>query len=451
MKQQAGRAVTDPGPLLMGQPIELGSLVPSGYRFRHPPLNILFVCDDRYPASVVSDHIRALREYSRHRFFVVNPYRIRGRIPLRTSFDAIVIHYSILIISEAHLPTALRDVIGSFPGLKIQFIQDEYRWINRIVAQMQALGIHVVFSALRPHTARAVYCDHAGLRDRYLFSTLSGYVPDYLEDVQSPPIRERALHVTYRSRELPFWLGKHSRQKQEIADGFRSIADAYGLRVNISTREDERLYGQQWIDLIKSGKAVLGTEGGASIFDFDSTIQEQTDAYLRLHPTATFEEVHQNVLAPYEGNIVHGAFTPRLLEAIALKTALVLFPGKYAGILQPDRHYIPLRQDFSNGAEVAAKLQDDELLQSMVDRAYDDVIRPGDLSFRTFVARFDMAIDLALQSQGRGSVPDTGADLASSLRTSNHLGLGLRFKLERLRLVRTFSKVDQFIRRVARS
>src|SRR5262249_31759919 len=163
-----------------------------------------------------------------------------------------------------------------------------------------------------------------------------------------PPTSERKLHVTYRARELPFWLGRHARQKEEIASGFARIAEKYGLNVDISAREDRRLYGQQWIDLILSGKAVLGTEGGASIFDWDSEIERATKQYVEAHPNATFEEVHQKILAPHEGNVIHRAFTPRLLEAIALRTALVLFPGEYAGILRPWRHYIPLKEDFSN-------------------------------------------------------------------------------------------------------
>ena len=140
------------------------------------------------------------------------------------------------------------------------------------------------------------------------------------------------------------------------------------------------------------------TEGGASIFDFDGRIEQATDEYLRLHPEAGYDEVVENVLAPFEGNVVHRAFTPRLLEAIALRTALVLFPGEYAGIIKPWRHYVPLNRDFSNSEEVATALRDDRLLQEMVDRAYHEIACSPEFSYSRFVSRFDVAVDLAMQN-----------------------------------------------------
>ena len=62
---------------------------------------------------------------------------------------------------------------------------------------------------------------------------------------------------------------------------------------------------------------------------------------------------------------------------------MVLFPGEYAGILEPWKHYIPLAKDFSNFAEVAAKIKDDDYLQAVVDRNYNDLIASGKYSYQT--------------------------------------------------------------------
>jgi hypothetical protein len=40
--------------------------------------------------------------------------------------------------------------------------------------------------------------------------------------------------------------------------------------------------------------------------------------------------------------------SPKLLESARLGTALILFRGSYAGVIEPDKHYIPLEKDFSN-------------------------------------------------------------------------------------------------------
>lgn len=429
-------------------PVDSGALTAQNYKFRHPPMSILLICDDQYPAQVVQEHIAALQAHSRHRFTLVNPYRTPGRLPVLSSFHAVVIHYSILIISDSHLPKAYRDAIARFGGLKVLFLQDEYRWINRIVHRMCDLGIHVLFSVLRPETARTVYHERCGLNDCVIFSTLPGFIPEALVRTTVPLIRQRRIHATYRTREVPYWLGQHSRQKVEIAAGFQALADTCGLRVDIATGEEDRVYGQHWVDLILSGKAILGTEGGASIFDFDSQVEQACDDYLRRHPGADFDEVHRNVLATHEGNVVHGALTPRVFEAIALRTALVLFPGRYAGILQPGRHYVVLQRDFSNAAEVVDKLRDDDYLQELVDRTYEDVVGAGVYSYAAAVSQSDVATDLAVSVLIRTGMHARTSAPAIDLTSRHLIGVSLRIRQEKDRLTRELAKTRGRVRRL---
>lgn len=383
---------------VLGQAHDLEDFSRIRHRFATRPMRILLLGDTAYPAQVVRDHIGALVRHSRHRIDVVNPVRNR-KFPEYglDRYDAVLIHYSILCISDAHLPSPYRVAIQLFRGLKIQCIQDEYRWIRAITRQLSDLGTQVLFSSLRPANAARVYLDYGKLEDLIVFTTLSGYVPDALARAPGEPIERRPLHVSYRAREVPYWLGRHSRQKLEIAVGFCALAARHGLSVDISAREQDRLYGEAWKELLRRSKATLGTEGGASIFDFDGEVERQAIEYLRAHPGADFEEVFAKVLSRYEGNIVHEAFTPRLFEAMALRTAMVLFPGDYEGILEPWRHYLPLDRDFSNGSDIAACIRDDALLEKLVDQAFHDVIAPGRFSYRHFVAAFDAALDTSLE------------------------------------------------------
>ena len=57
-------------------------------------------------------------------------------------------------------------------------------------------------------------------------------------------------------------------------------------------------------------------------------------------------------ISKYEEKIYYRMITPRSFEAIAMKTVQVMYPGKYSGILEPWRHYIPINRDFSNLNEV---------------------------------------------------------------------------------------------------
>jgi hypothetical protein len=85
--------------------------------------------------------------------------------------------------------------------------------------------------------------------------------------------------------------------------------------------------------------------------------------------------------------------SPRIFEAIFCGTALILFDGEYSGVVKPDLHFIPLRKDFSNLEEVFKKLEDDDEIQLMTDRAFEEVIGSGRYSFSRFISNFDLVLD----------------------------------------------------------
>jgi hypothetical protein len=175
------------------------------------------------------------------------------------------------------------------------------------------------------------------------------------------------------------------------------------LRCDIGWRERERIYGERWHRFLASCRATLGTESGASIADFDGSVEAQVREYLIRHPQATFEEVERDVLAPYEGNVVINVVSPRVFEAAALRTGMVLFPGEYSGIVEPWTHYIPLQKDFSNMDEVVAHVRDQAFLEAMVARAHADLVASGSYSLRRFVTTFDDLVVAHSTPSGRTS------------------------------------------------
>lgn len=73
-------------------------------------------------------------------------------------------------------------------------------------------------------------------------------------------------------------------------------------------------------------------------------------------------------MAERKGNVMFKTIAPKILEAIARRTAPVLFPSYFNGILEAGTHYIPLQPNDSNVSEVVQKLRDDTFLADMVDR-----------------------------------------------------------------------------------
>ncbi len=172
----------------------------------------------------------------------------------------------------------------------------------------------------------------------------------------------------------------------------KRVAEKHDLEVDISSEEEVRIYGEAWPLFLMSGRATLGVEGGASIFDFDGSITQSVERYVREFPDADFEQVWHALLQRHEGNVVHRTLTPKLFEAIAAKTALILYPGRYRDILEPGRHYIELARDGSNTQEVVRMLHDSPLLQSLVNRAHEEVLNRKDLAKKFYVERIDLVL-----------------------------------------------------------
>ncbi|MGH2397023.1 MAG: hypothetical protein ACRDFW_08550, partial [bacterium] len=346
-------------------------------------------------ANTVRDHIEGLRKFSVHKVRIFNPKgMVRSRYLDLNEFDALVIHYSLFVISDDYLSGHFREQIRQYQGLKLQYIQDEYRWVDQIVEMIRYLGIHVLFTLLSPAEASKIYPE-TRLPGVLKVQTRAGYVPERLVGLLVPPLAARPIDIGYRGRTLPYWLGQLAQEKVWIAQGMLARAPTYNLRCDIAWAEQDRIYGQRWNRFLMSCKATLGTESGASITDFDGSLERRTKAYLAEHPTADFHEVHREILAPYEGNARVTAISPRIFEAAALRTAMILFPGEYSGIVQPWVHYIPLAKDFSNMDEVVERLRDLQFLREMTERTYHDLVASGRYAqgaltreFATVVSRY---------------------------------------------------------------
>lgn len=412
--------------------------------------------DDRAHAGNLLEHLDALRSFSRNRVRLFNPRGVpASRFLDLNEFDVVVVHYSLVLTSPNYVAPWLIERIREFEGLKVQFLQDEYRWVDAVTEMMRHVGIDVLFSIVPPREIEAVYGGR--LPSVEIVPTLAGFVPDALARRSRPPvpIGRRPVDVGYRGRVLPYWLGALSQEKMAIARGFLAHARPYGLRCDIAWSEQDRLYGERWVRFLESCRTTLGTESGASITDFDGTVERETLAYLERRPDAPFEEIAAEVLQPYEGNVLMNVISPRIFEAAALRTGLVLFPGEYGGVVEPDRHYLRLEKDFSNMEEVVEGIRDVRALEERVERTYEEVVASGRFSLRTFVAEFDDVIERRAERRAtRGSRGYLLARAERPVVTRTVRGYDLREARERRRrrqVALSLVRESAALRRLART
>ncbi len=165
-------------------------------------------------------------------------------------------------------------------------------------------------------------------------TVLTGYVSDDLlkiEDVR--PLAERPIVVGYRGRDLGARYGELARQKAEIGLRVREACVARGIPCDIAIDEASRIYGAAWFDFIKSSRIMLGSESGSNVFDFDGSIMALYKEMKAADPHLSYEKFHP-FIAEREKEIDMAQISPRVFEAAAMRTAMVLLPGS---VFRPDR------------------------------------------------------------------------------------------------------------------
>lgn len=368
-------------------------------------MNILLLCDYQDGiAATVRDHIRSLETHSRHKWWRLS---MLGEIPSvldLARFDAIVIHYTLVACSDYWINAAARSRLADFKGLKAIFIQDEYRFVDASIGVMREIGIDVLFTCAPPAVMGQIYPSEK-LPGVTVVNCLTGYVPAELLERPIRPPSERAIDIGYRGRNVPAWLGELGQEKIRIGLKVRDEAPAYGLKVDISFREEDRLYGEAWIDFVSRCKAMLGVESGASVMDFTGEIQKKVEAHVAAKPQTSFQELRDLYFANDDGKISLAQISPRCFESAALRTLMILYEGHYSGILEPWRHYVPLKKDHSNFADVVAVLRDPAKADEIVNRAYHEIACNPRWSFQEATTKVDEVLDGAFRREMKSAQP----------------------------------------------
>ena len=192
--------------------------------------------------------------------------------------------------------------------------------------------------------------------------------------------------------------------------------------------------GPAWFDFVKSCRVTLGSESGSNVFDFDGSIMALYKQMKAADPHLSYDKFHP-LIAQREKEIDMAQISPRMFEAAAMRTAMVLFRGRYSGLIEPDIHYIPLETDYSNLDDVLDRVQDVPALEAMTERAYRDLIASGAYGYRAFVNRMDDLIEAEMRKPLQAKPDVTIAPMNTSLVTSTPLGHDayLLGEVERLR------------------
>ena len=185
-------------------------------------MNILFLCNrpsENSQASTVTDYLNALKKYSVHKVYEIPMlHHFPSKIDLE-KFDIVITHYSLSLGPqiEHYLGKNLIEKLKKYNGLKISFLQDEYRDVRTYWKNLNELGIDILFSCVPTHEISNVYPPRE-VPNLKVVNVLTGYIPESLTSFKQYPIKNRPIDVGYRTRKTPFWLGRLGYEKVFIAD-----------------------------------------------------------------------------------------------------------------------------------------------------------------------------------------------------------------------------------------
>jgi hypothetical protein len=308
-------------------------------------------------------------------------------------FDAVFQNYCARLPFPGYVSPDYLTKLKAFRGVKILAVQDEYDHTDRLRAAIRDIGFHAVLTCAPAAMLPRIY-PQAMFPQTEFITVLTGYVPESLplHGKSTRALRERPVGIGYRGRDIGGRYGRLAFEKFEIGRRMRAICAARGISHDIEWADDKRLYGAAWYEFIGSCRANLGSESGSNVFDFDGTIEAKYKELEQARGGPVPYEEFRTYTDPIETQYDMGQISPRVFEAAAMRTPMILFTGRYSDLIEPEEHYIELKKDFSNADAVLNRLNDLDGLERIAARAYDRLIASGDFNYRHFVKLIDRTI-----------------------------------------------------------
>lgn len=342
-------------------------------------------------------------------------------------FDAVIIDYTFLAYRTTNLYPQLRQkyrFLTDTNAKKIVISQDEFNGNEILDEWLQDLKVDVIYTpverdldVLLPVSNKSVPIKNA----------LAGYShsQDLLQLKRfARPFDERSIDVGTRVRFPPPNYGRAGILKGQTAERFRDAARAAGFVTDISTDPNDVFLGEDWFRFLGSCRFTYATRGGVSMCDPRGDIGRRVAAYREANPDASFDAIEAACFAGQD-RYDFSTPTPRLFEATALQTGLILLEDHYFDGVEPYRHYIPLKPDFSNLDEVFTLMRDDAAVKRMIGEAYHYLVDNDRFSYRAFV-------DMVLSEVETAGPPRPAAanDFAGLMRHYEKLAASQRLVME---------------------
>ena len=382
------------------------------------PEELLLICFyDPFSISTVPEVVAFIQSESCYSITVINMFEHRqdsGYLKLSPyinidKFSGIIIHNSVSynIDNLRSLDTLTKRKLKDFEGIKVIFKQDENYRFRELSDYIEEVRFDILFTCLPESNINQIYpVDKVG--NLRIVRMLTGYVTPTLREF-SPNTLSRHLDIGYRGSIQPLSFGRLAFEKRKIGEDVVRLLSGRNLSIDISSKWEDRFGGESWFEFLRSCKATLGTESGASIFDLCGDLEERCRKIeKRIGPFREdigYAEAYLSELADLEDNIHYHQVSPRHFEAAATGTLQLLYPGKYSGIFEPKKHFFPLERNYSNLEQAVELILDDSRREEITLAAYEEIIQNKKWWIESFVQLMDEHLLSVFNEKGKNHRP----------------------------------------------
>jgi hypothetical protein len=339
-------------------------------------------------AAVVRDSIESFFRYGVFQYKLIELRRGEIREEIQ-ELDALIIHYNCIAFPYRYeLPmnalSALK--IRQFSGLKLVLVQDEQRSCYERLNFFNNLRVNHVFSVAPENLYENLYPSKH--RNFSVSTILTGYISDKHIEVASRhiPLADRPIDLAYRGRSLPNWMGKTGTLKGHIPELISQvIKNENDYIIDVSNREQDRIYGQEWFKFLLKSKVSIGTPSGSDYLDLWGT---EIEEWAR-KKTKVISKLAPAIPADYT------VISPRYFDYVASGNLVALTPGNYSDIPN-ENDFLPIRADLSD-LETVLQFSNSIEAQRIVDQSKERIFSRNDLRYSGYVAEIEKKILLFSQ------------------------------------------------------
>lgn len=339
--------------------------------------------------NTVQDCINAFANHSKLSVELISFDEFNENQVVLENYDCLCL-YKFHFTKENSLPLFKKIEIRNFKGVKAVFLEEEYFILYERIQNIIFMGIKLVFTALPEKVIEKIYGPY---KEHFnIIKVFHGYINDRYRSIELINYEKRVIDLSYRALNLPYFYGCLGMEKTDIGVKSLKYFKKYNLNLDISNHYKDRLWGDQWSELLKNSKAVLGVECGSGVVDFGSSFFHYAIEYQRKRPNSSFQEVEELFFKGLDGKYDISGISPRIFEYAALKNLMILFEGDYEYILEPNYHYLSLKKDFSNVKEIIETIKNPQKAKSIINNAYQDIALNNSYYFNNYVKIFDTAV-----------------------------------------------------------